>query len=80
MASSQKKTTAELAEELHTQEVQRVNYLQQLVNAIHNQKVKTDKEKGTIDISLSPGELKDLIALEENLMKLKRKVNGLIQW
>ena len=77
------KTPSDTRKEAYTrieqEEHKKISNLENLVKLLYSQKVKHDEE-GNISMSLSPGEIKDLITLEENLMKLRRKVNGFLDW
>jgi hypothetical protein len=64
---------------IEDEERKKISNLENLVKLLYSQKVKSDQD-GNITMSMSPGEIKDLITLEENLMKLRRKVNGFLDW
>ena len=79
-ATPEDQTPEQAAKALNDEEKKRLDRLENLSRAIVHKKVSQDKETGEIKMDMSPGELKDYITLEENLMKLKRKINGYLPW
>lgn len=57
-------------------EITRVAFMENVIKGLYQKKVKVGQ--GTIDISLTPSELTQLIHAESQLIDLRRKINGVL--
>jgi len=67
-------------ENILEEERTKLKMLENMVRVIYNQKVKIDKKNGTMEVDLTTSGMRDLVAVEESIMKLKRKINGFLEW
>ena len=68
-------------EEIVADEKKKLKNLENMVQLILQNKANINPESKTVvSIDMSPGEMKDFIALNENLMKLRRRIYGLVEW
>ena len=61
--------------DLYEEEKKKIAFLENLLKAIYRDKVVSEGE--SVKVSLSPKDMRDLIAAESELMALKRRVYGL---
>ena len=70
------KTTEEDLNKMLKTEISRIDLMESVIKGMYQKRV-TFKD-GTVEISLTPSELSQLITAESNLFDLRRKVNGVL--
>ena len=70
------KTTEEDLNKMLKTEISRIDFMESVIKGMYQKRV-TFKD-GTVEISLTPSELPQLITAESNLFDLRRKVNGVL--
>lgn len=70
------KTTEEDLNKMLKTEISRIDFMESVIKGMYQKRV-TFKD-GTVEISLTPSELSQLITAESNLFDLRRKVNGVL--
>lgn len=55
-------------------EVEKLKFLENLAKHIYTTKVKTDPVNGTLSVDLKPSELRELVAIETDIIKLRRLI------
>jgi len=59
------------------EEKKKLSFLENLAKHFYTNKVQIDKDNRLIGVSMTPTELKELVKIENELMKMRRRIYGL---
>jgi len=77
MAKDKDEIKKEKPYNLFDEEKKKLNFLENLAKYFYTNKVQIDKDNTLVGVSMTPTELKELVKIENELMKMRRRIYGL---